>query len=102
MAASKSNFAAKLFHASSHHIFARPLLVATSTWKILRHPSLFAETQISDEGEPRLAASVKFFFSTFVVAFALHIFSAPFALYDGSSEFRELIKLLLQIAIGCA
>jgi hypothetical protein len=102
MVASKTHPLSKLFSAGAHHIVAKPLKVASYTWQILRHPSLFAHTQISDEGESRLAESVKFFFSTFIVAFTLHVFSSPFALYDGSSEIRELVKLLLQIAIGAS
>jgi len=83
------------------HLFAKRISVFKKVGQIVSRPSDFAEKYIKD-GEPNaLFASMMFYAKVFVLSFAVVLISEQFRFYEGGSEVRGLVIMLVpQLIVG--
>ena len=67
--------------------------------KLLDDPRHFSKHQSTNNPTP-LFAVPKFYLKAFALAFAIVLIADQFRLYEGSSEVRDLLKLVPQLIIG--
>ena len=79
---------------------AEPISLAKKIGQIVSRPAAFAEAHIKEE--PRaLFAAIKFYLKLFALAFGILLVIGPqFSFLEGSSQIRELVKLVPQVGIG--
>lgn len=83
-----------------HHTLGEVIAIARAAWSMLATPSAFAATYISDRGDDRFFAAIRFYLGIFSIAFVFILLASRFQFYEGQSEIRELIKLSFKFALG--
>lgn len=87
--------------AASFHLATKEAVKFFSTVSLMiRDPGEFARINIGGKTARRTVQAIQFFLAVFVFSFALKLFAAQFQFYDGASEIRETVKILLQMALG--
>lgn len=90
----------KFIRTTLRYLLHRPAIITRLTIQILIAPSKFAREYVDDDSDKRLIASFKFYVEIFSIAFVLTFLASRFQLYEGISEIRHFITLLLQLMIG--